>query len=62
MRRTPRCRHCEEVIGVYEPLVVLADGRVRRTSRAAERDVGELVGEFYHDACYAQTHGEDATR
>ncbi len=61
MRRTPRCRHCEEVIGVYEPMVVLDEGRARRTSRAAERDGGELVGECYHHACYAQLQGDGAT-
>jgi hypothetical protein len=58
MNRTPRCRHCEDVIGVYEPMVVLADGRARRTSRAAEQDLGEHMDECYHHACYVQAHGE----
>ena len=30
MSEIPRCRHCGEVIGVYEPLVRLRDGHVDR--------------------------------
>jgi hypothetical protein len=62
MKRTPRCRHCEDVIGVYEPMIVLTDGRARHTSRALERDVGEHPGECYHHDCYVQAHGEDPPR
>jgi hypothetical protein len=58
MIRTLRCRHCEDVIGVYEPMIVLDNGRARDTSRAAEQDDAGLVGECYHSACYAQAHGE----
>src|SRR5271167_3136598 len=50
---TLRCWHCEDVIGVYEPMIVLEDGRPRSTSRAAERDGASLVRECYHPACYA---------
>jgi len=57
-----RCRHCDDVIGVYEAMIVFAGGRARRTSRAAELaaevPVGESVGDCYHDACYQQAHGE----
>jgi hypothetical protein len=31
----PRCRHCGEPIGVYEPLIALVEGRAHETSRAA---------------------------
>jgi hypothetical protein len=62
MSTTPRCRHCEDVIGVYEPMIVYADGRARRTSRAVERDVGEHMGECYHYACYLEARGEDHPR
>ena len=58
MNRTVRCRHCEDVIGVYEPMIVLCDGHARRTSRAAEPDVGEEPREYYHHACYVRVHGE----
>jgi hypothetical protein len=59
MGRTLRCQHCGDVIGVYEPVVVLSDGQTRDTSRAAEPDHGEPVGECYHRACYSQAHGQD---
>ena len=50
------CRHCNDVIGVYEPMVVLAGGQAQITSRAA---AGGRAGECYHEACYVQAHGED---
>lgn len=52
MDQVLRCRHCNDVIGAYEPLVVLAEGRARETSRAAEPDVQGLIGECYHGACF----------
>jgi hypothetical protein len=47
----PRCGACNDVIGVYEPLVRVLEGSVRHTSRAAEhlRDPGER---WYHRGCY----------
>jgi hypothetical protein len=59
MNRTVRCRHCEDVIGVYEPMIVLCDGRVRDTSRATEPNVGGDASEYYHRDCYVPAHGED---
>jgi len=59
MEGTPRCRHCGDVIGAYEPMIVLRGGQARKTSRAAERDAGVSAHECYHDACYAQAHDED---
>ncbi len=59
MDRTWRCHHCEDVIGVYEPMIVLADGQARNTSRAVEQDGWGLIGECYHHACYAEAHGQD---
>jgi hypothetical protein len=59
MDGTPRCRHCGDVIGAYEPMIVLAEGEARRTSRAVERAAGAPMRECYHDACYPQAHGED---
>ena len=55
---TPRCGDCGEVIGVYEPLVAMFDGRVLdETSRAATRK-GDLRGDLYHHACYLRLVGE----
>jgi hypothetical protein len=59
MDGTLRCRHCGEVIGAYEPMIVLRGGEARRSSRAAEREAGAPMDECYHDACYAQAQGED---
>jgi hypothetical protein len=59
MDGTLRCRHCGDVIGVYEPMIVLLGGEARKTSRAAERVTGAPLHECYHDACYTQARGED---
>ncbi len=48
-----RCGHCQEVIGVYEPMIVLSDGVPVRTSRAAAKDDESLVGEHFHLRCFA---------
>jgi hypothetical protein len=58
MNAAPRCQRCKDVIGVYEPMIVLSEGRARDTSRAAEAGGASPVGECYHHACYAQAHGE----
>ncbi len=58
-----RCRHCGEVIGVYEPMIVLRKGQVCRTSRAAEISSSAIgkSGECYHDECYARAGSKDAS-
>jgi hypothetical protein len=56
MSGIPRCQHCNDVIGVYEPMVVVHNGAPRETSRAAEQDDGGLDGELFHAACYEQAH------
>ncbi len=58
MDKTFRCHHCADVIGVYEPMIVLTDGQARSTSRATEQGDREPVGECYHSACFTQAHGE----
>ena len=47
-----RCRHCGDVIGVYEPLVLRVGGEVRETSRAAESNLPLAHAEHYHRACH----------
>lgn len=63
MNVTLRCRHCDDVIGLYEPMIVLRAGHPRKTSRTAELAAGvpltESAGAFYHDACYQQSHSDD---
>jgi hypothetical protein len=46
-----RCRHCGDVIGVYEPLMMIEDHEARETSCAAQPDLPPH-GEYYHRACY----------
>lgn len=52
MSKVPRCGHCGEVIGVYEPLVTLLDGRPQETSRVRDPDIVEHADECYHRACF----------
>jgi hypothetical protein len=53
-----QCAHCGEQIGAYEPMVVVEDGRARRSSRTAELRAGRLASEHYHHACYLLGHDE----
>lgn len=59
---TLRCQRCGDVIGVYEPLIVLVGGLPRQTSRAREPDAGSSGADCYHQACYANGRDEDAPR
>lgn len=56
-----RCKRCDQVIGVYEPIVVVTDGRAQTTSIAADGRPGD-PGERYHRACFVEAHGEDPDR
>jgi hypothetical protein len=49
---------CGDVIGAYEPLVVLHEGRAHSTSKAAEANVGGTLEECYHHACYTARQGK----
>jgi hypothetical protein len=49
----PRCPVCDDVIGVYEPLVHLDGGSPTRTSRAAQPEICSN-GHCYHLNCYEQ--------
>ena len=53
----PRCPVCDDVVGVYEPLVHLGDGFATRTSRAAEPQICSS-GQCFHLACYERIAGE----
>jgi hypothetical protein len=50
-----RCNHCGDVIGVYEPLVMLTHHEARETSLAAQPDL-PARGEYFHRACHPQRH------
>ncbi len=46
--RQMTCDHCDEVIGVYEPMVVVTEAGARETSTAAEPSLGLERAERYH--------------
>ncbi len=52
-----RCAACGDVIGAYEPLVVLSHGRALDTSKT-EMDGDIAPGECYHHACYPQARAD----
>jgi phage major head subunit gpT-like protein len=54
----PRCSACDDVVGVYEPLVHTFGRLARRTSRAVEPGVFASGGECYHLDCYERLHEE----
>lgn len=47
------CRHCRDVIGMYEPMVVLLDGEALLTSRAAAEGDVPHDARRYHESCFA---------
>ena len=47
----PRCPACDDIIGVYEPLVHLGGDIATRSSRAAEPEICSN-GLCYHLECY----------
>lgn len=52
-----RCHHCGDVIGIYEPLVLLSTTGHRETSLAAEPELADALSPVYHGACSA--HARD---
>jgi hypothetical protein len=46
------CLRCGEVIGVYEPMVVLLDGEAVLTSPAAARGKIPPEARRYHQPCF----------
>ena len=49
-----RCFHCEDVIGVYEPLIAVVGRWTCVTSKAAEPNIADQADACYHAACYEQ--------
>lgn len=45
------CEACGDVIGVYEPLVMLTVEDERATSRAAEPELHASDGAYFHRGC-----------
>jgi hypothetical protein len=57
MDQALRCQRCGDVIGTYEPMIVLSDGARHETSLAASPKLAGEGAEHYHSACFAQLHG-----
>ena len=55
------CAHCGDVIGIYEPVVVIMEGEHRLTSRAAEPDLPYIRGAHFHRECHKKQRGPSAT-
>ena len=53
----PRCPVCDDIIGVYEPLVHLAGDFATRSSRAAEPEICSN-GQCFHLSCYERSVDE----
>jgi hypothetical protein len=52
MDRPMRCLRCGDVIGYYEPLMLVAQGQEQLTSAAADPQIAERRGALFHHACY----------
>ena len=50
----PRCPVCDDIIGVYEPLVHIGDEFATRTSRAADPEICS-TGRCFHLDCYERS-------
>jgi hypothetical protein len=61
MQERLRCRHCHDVIGVYEPIVIHAEGEWREASLLSEQ-VEPPLGECYHRACFDETRARLVSR
>jgi hypothetical protein len=48
-----RCRQCGDLIGVYEPLILLTNGQAQETSRAA-RPGGVEGSQSFHRRCFQE--------
>ncbi len=49
-----RCIHCRELIGVYEPIIILSGADARVTSRAAEPQLSHERSDCYHRHCWEE--------
>ena len=51
------CDHCEEIIGVYEPMIVKTGDEALRTSQAADPLLALDALERFHRDCYLELNG-----
>jgi len=56
-----RCTACDDVIGIYEPMVVVDAGIARSTSFAADHGrAPSATAARYHESCYQAATGTPA--
>lgn len=53
----PRCDHCRDVIGVYEPLIALTPAGPLRTSLVVSPWLWDAGHSCYHGACHELVNG-----
>jgi len=56
------CDRCGEVIGVYEPAVLVVNDRACNTSFAAEPTLLAQAGACFHRGCYSSERERSLTR
>ncbi len=61
MGQVIRCTRCTDVIGVYEPLVVVDSTGVPHSSLAVEARHPETGDATYHEACYVATQAHSGS-
>ena len=57
MSEAVTCQWCGDVIGVYEPRIVLVEGEAHETSSVVKPSP---EGDYYHAACYEQAYADSA--
>jgi hypothetical protein len=57
---TLTCRVCGDVVGVYEPVLLLGDSSSRMTSLAREPDVLSQAGLVVHRGCVSRSRLGDS--
>jgi hypothetical protein len=53
------CRHCDAVIGVYEPMVIETPQGPRHTSLAADPELYDSDDPCFHSSCFAEVRNRD---
>ena len=59
MRDELRCQQCGDLIGVYEPMIRMAETGPQETSRAAHPDPGAAGVECFHASCFRSRAASD---
>jgi hypothetical protein len=61
---SPRCAHCRELLGVYEPLIWKTSAEAVRTSLLRNPEISRSggSGRVFHHACYEAIAACEAER